>query len=81
MPTDEATLASINDLADQEHQLLSKESRRIATDADRQRRIDVKVQLSRTWDLLRQRRARRRAGQNPDDAVMRSQSIVENYGQ
>ncbi len=81
MATDEATLAAINDLADQEHQLLNKESRQSASDADRQRLAELKVELDRNWDLLRQRRALRSAGQNPDDAVMRSESIVENYRQ
>jgi hypothetical protein len=39
------------------------------------------VTLDQYWDLLRQRRARRDAGQDPDVAHMRSENIVENYEQ
>jgi hypothetical protein len=39
----------------------------------------VSVELDRCWDLLRQRRARRDAGQNPDDAEARDPGTVENY--
>ena len=39
----------------------------------------LEVQLDRLWDLLRQRRAKRQYGQNPDEAIERSASMVENY--
>lgn len=41
----------------------------------------IEVQLDRCWDLLRQRGARIRAGANPDDAQLRSESEVEGYRQ
>jgi Protein of unknown function (DUF2630) len=36
-------------------------------------------QLDRLWDLLRQRRAKREYGQNPDEAEIRSLQTVEGY--
>jgi len=39
----------------------------------------VEVQLDQCYDLLRQRRARRSAGLNPDDATVRKEDVVENY--
>ncbi len=51
-----------------------------ALSKDRQSRLhDIEVELDQCWDLLRQRRARRSAGQDPDDAVVRSESVVEKY--
>jgi hypothetical protein len=79
MAKNEATLYSINALAEEEHRLLTKEAHGTATDADRKRIVDVEVELDRCWDLPRQRRARRSAGQDPDDASLRSGAIVENY--
>ena len=40
---------------------------------------DVEVQLDQCWDLLRQRRARREFGRNPDDAAVRDAGTVEGY--
>lgn len=81
MPDDRAVLATINDLADEEHRLLKMEADRTATDDDRQRVVEIKRELDRCWDLLRQRRARRNAGQDPEQATLRSESIVEKYRQ
>jgi Protein of unknown function (DUF2630) len=41
----------------------------------------VEVALDQCWDLLRQRRARRNAGQDPDEATVRAQPTVEGYQQ
>lgn len=41
----------------------------------------LEVQLDQLWDLLRQRRARRDAGQDPDLAVERDSRTVEGYRQ
>lgn len=78
---DELTLRAINDLADEEHALLQKESDGTATDEERARIKDIEVQLDQCWDLLRQRRARRNAGQDPDETAVRSEDVVENYEQ
>jgi hypothetical protein len=39
----------------------------------------VKSELDQYWDLLRQRRALRDAGDNPNRAEMRSSDTIENY--
>lgn len=41
----------------------------------------IEVQLDQCWDLLRQRRARIDAGENPNEASLRSVSEVEGYRQ
>jgi hypothetical protein len=41
----------------------------------------IEVALDQCWDLLRQRRARRGAGQDPDDATVRPEEVVEGYQQ
>lgn len=39
----------------------------------------LEAQLDQCWDLLRQRRARREFGQDPDEARPRDQATVDNY--
>ncbi|MDJ0354536.1 DUF2630 family protein [Paenarthrobacter sp. PH39-S1] len=41
----------------------------------------LEVQLDQCWDLLRQRRAKLDAGQNPDEAAVRPADEVEGYRQ
>lgn len=78
---DDSTHQAINDLADEEHALLQKESDGTATDEERDRIKQIEIDLDRCWDLLRQRRARRNAGLDPDDAAVRDESVVEHYQQ
>jgi hypothetical protein len=53
-----------------------------AADAERHARLaEVKVELDRCWDLLRQRRAREEFGQDPDGVAPRPADVVENYEQ
>ena len=47
--------------------------------ADRQRLGEIKIELDQLWDLLRQRRALRNSGGNPEDAQMRDPGTVEGY--
>jgi hypothetical protein len=47
--------------------------------ADRDRLGEIKVELDQLWDLLRQRRALRASGGNPEDARMRDPGTVERY--
>jgi len=51
------------------------------TGDDRGRLAELKVELDQCWDLLRQRRALREFGQDPDRARVRPAEIVENYEQ
>jgi hypothetical protein len=69
----------IESLVREEHELWDREARGESTDSDRRRLNDIKVQLDQYWDLLRQRRARERAGLDPDDASLRDEGTVERY--
>jgi len=71
----------IDRMVAEEHELWQRESAGVATDADRQRLDALQVSLDQCWDLLRQRRARRDAGQNPDGADLRPPDVVERYQQ
>ena len=78
--TDDADLiARINDLAGEEHELFQREGRGEASDGDRERLAELQVTLDQCWDLLHQRRARRAAGQDPDQAAVRDERTVEGY--
>jgi hypothetical protein len=76
---DNEVLGRINELAREEHELFARESRGKVTDADRERLRRLQVILDQYWDLLRQRRARRAAGLNPDEARVRDEDTVEGY--
>jgi len=72
---------SIENLVAEEHELWSRESSGTATDDDRRRLEQIRLSLDQCWDLLRQRRARRDAGQDPDTAASRPHEVVERYEQ
>jgi Protein of unknown function (DUF2630) len=72
---------TIEKLVAEEHELWERESAGNAGEADRQRLDELKVSLDQCWDLLRQRRALRDAGRNPEDADVRRPEIVERYQQ
>jgi hypothetical protein len=76
---DHHVMGKIDELAREEHELFAKESAGKASDADKARLKHLQVTLDQCWDLLRQRRARRAAGQDPNDAKVRDEKIVENY--
>ncbi|GLV57553.1 hypothetical protein KDH_43890 [Dictyobacter sp. S3.2.2.5] len=78
---DKEIMKHIQELVDEEHHLLKLEEEGKIQGDQRQRVKDLEVGLDQCWDLLRQRRARRNAGQNPDDAQVRDPNIVENYRQ
>jgi hypothetical protein len=42
---------------------------------------ELKIALDQYWDLLRQRRALRESGQDPDAAELRGRDVVEGYEQ
>jgi len=76
---DEKIIERINELATEEHLLYEKESRGEATTAERERIKRLEVTLDQCWDLLHQRRARKSAGLDPDDAQVRDERTVEGY--
>jgi Protein of unknown function (DUF2630) len=85
MASDESILSRIEALVREEHELLEREESDATSDdalvGDRERRERVSVELDRCWDLLRQRRALRGAGRDPDEARARDAGTVERYWQ
>ena len=69
----------INELVEEEHRLERAHAGRRITDEERARLDALGVELDRTWDLLRRREARRRAGQDPDAEQERPTPVVEGY--
>jgi hypothetical protein len=78
---DTEIVKEIDRLVEEEHQLERGHTDQSLSDADRDRLDRVEAQLDQCWDLLRQRRARRNAGQDPDDTEVRSANVVEHYQQ
>jgi hypothetical protein len=76
---DEQVIARINEIAHEEHQLWEKEGRGETSEAEQERLKGLGVTLDQCWDLLHQRRARRAAGQDPDEASVRDPGTVEGY--
>jgi hypothetical protein len=82
MPSDEDIEAQIEKLESEREQLHQRESGEDPTrDQDAARLEEIRVDLDQLWDLLRQRRALRDAGQDPDQASERSAEVVERYWQ
>jgi hypothetical protein len=79
--TDPQIKEHIEELVAEEHRLLEQGDRRRMTAEDLKRLETVEVQLDQYWDLLRQRRARRDAGQDPSAAHLRPAETVEHYQQ
>ncbi len=72
---------TIERLVAEEHELWERESAGNSTDSDTRRLQQLTVSLDQCWDLLRQRRALREAGRDPDEAEVRLPDIVERYQQ
>jgi Protein of unknown function (DUF2630) len=83
--SDESIARRIEALVAEEHGLRNREQTDSADpdalEADNERLEAVQVELDRCWDLLRQRRALRDAGENPDQAQVRDADTVERYWQ
>jgi hypothetical protein len=82
---DQTILSRIESLVAEEHSLQHREqdeAERAQAESlavDRERLEQVSVELDQCWDLLRQRRARRAAGEDPDEAQAREPGTVEKY--
>jgi Protein of unknown function (DUF2630) len=70
---------TIEQLVAEEHELWEREAAGGASDQDRRRLEDLQISLDQCWDLLRQRRARREAGLDPEGAKARPEEVVERY--
>ena len=79
---DKIVLSRINELVAEEEHLLESSRGTDGLSADQDARLKaVEVALDQCWDLLRQRRAKRHAGGDPDSAAVRDAGTVEGYQQ
>jgi hypothetical protein len=79
---DKEILAHIDDLIQTEHELRTKLASGEISGAEEHARLATAEQaLDQCWDLLRQRRAARDAGLDPQAAEVRRTEVVENYEQ
>ena len=77
---DHELLQRIGQLTDEEQHLYQRgEQEHGLTEDERAHLRGLEVLLDQCWDLLRQRRARREFGLNPDDARLRDATTVERY--
>jgi hypothetical protein len=73
-------LSQIRTLVDQEHELRTRSVAGEVDSAEEQAKLkSLEESLDQCWDLLRQRRARREVGENPDEAAVRPAQQVEGY--
>jgi hypothetical protein len=70
---------SIEKLVEEEHRLLAEGEGQGPNPERHERLRELKVELDRCWDLLRQRRAHEEFGQDPDEAQARDARVVEDY--
>jgi hypothetical protein len=76
---DRQVMDRIGALVEEEHTLERQATGDGLDDRQQARLHEVEGQLDQCWDLLRQRRARREAGQDPDSAQVRPEGTVEGY--
>ena len=76
---DNEILMRIQQLVDEEHTLLQLEAAGQLSDPQQVRMQGLQENLDQCWDLLRQRRARRAAGLDPEEAQVRPVETVEHY--
>lgn len=73
-------LAQIQSLVEREHALRSQaQDGTIRPDEEHGQLKQLEEALDQAWDLLRQRRAHREYGQNPDQSETRPVEEVEKY--
>jgi hypothetical protein len=77
---DKQILHQINGLVDEEHQLRTRvQAGKLDSDDERSRLRVVEEALDQCWDLLRQRRAARESGTDPEQTHSRPTGEVEGY--
>ncbi|MEV8371488.1 DUF2630 family protein [Kribbella sp. NPDC056861] len=80
MTDDKSLFHRIDELVAEEHDLRTKHAAGDVTDEDERTRLSaLEVELDQCWDLLRQRRAKREFGEDPEAAKARSAETVEGY--
>jgi hypothetical protein len=78
---DQQVLEHIDKLVQEEEQLLHRHEGEGLDDDEHARLQELQVQLDKAWDYLRQRRALRHSGENPEAASVRDGGTVEDYEQ
>jgi hypothetical protein len=79
---DKEIQARISGLIETEHELRGQlAAGQLSSEQEHARLRSAEEALDQCWDLLRQRRARRDAGENPDGAAVRPSAEVEGYKQ
>jgi hypothetical protein len=77
---DKQIITHIDELIETEHKLRRQlAAGELTAPEERERLRAVEAELDQYWDLLRQRRARREFGENPDEVAERPVSEVEGY--
>lgn len=76
---DPGVLTHINELSHEEEELYAKAGHGELEAKDRERLGVIQLELDQCWDLLHQRRARRSAGMDPNEAQVRPADVVEGY--
>jgi hypothetical protein len=80
MTDDKSLFHRIDELVAEEHELRTKHASGGTDDQDERTRLRaLEVELDQCWDLLRQRRAKREFGEDPESAQARSADVVEGY--
>jgi Protein of unknown function (DUF2630) len=74
--SDESISERIRNLVAEEHRLYEQHG---MDELGRKRIKEIEVELDVCWDLLRQRRAKREFGDDPDEASARASKVVEGY--
>jgi Protein of unknown function (DUF2630) len=79
---DKEILSRIDELIQTEHELREQlADGKLSSEQERLRLRSAEEALDQCWDLLRQRRARREYGENPESAQSRPVTEVEGYQQ
>jgi hypothetical protein len=79
---DKEIMGRISELIDTEHDLRSQLAQgELTSEQEKERLRSTEEALDQCWDLLRQRRAKRQYGDNPDGAEARPVPEVEGYQQ
>ena len=78
---DESIRNRIESMVDEEQRLL-RDSGGAGADEPRHERLEeLRIELDRCWDLLRQRQGREEFGLDPENVHARDADTVENYEQ
>ncbi len=76
---DKDIVNQIGELAAEEQRLEEAHVGEGLSEVEQSRKRELEITLDQLWDVLRQRRAKRAAGQDPDAAAERSAGTVEGY--